>query len=113
MHYNTCIGQATVHYVYNNVMATSAYENAFHISGPLCGESTADRRHKEHVVQNPDAFYVLSLSKFFGWTDDLPAMNALTHWGRVTSVNQAIISSDNGLSPGRRQATIWSGAGIM
>ena len=40
----------------------------------------------------------------------------LTHWGRVTHIcvgNLTIISSDNGLSPGRRQAIIWSNAGIL
>ena len=39
-----------------------------------------------------------------------------THWGRVTHVcvgNLAIIGSDNGLSPGRRQAIIWTDAGIL
>ena len=39
----------------------------------------------------------------------------LTHWGRVTHicVSKLIIVSDNGLSPGRRQAIIWTNAGIM
>ena len=40
----------------------------------------------------------------------------LTHWGRVTHIcvsKLAIIGSDNGLSPGRRQAIIWSKAGIL
>ena len=40
----------------------------------------------------------------------------LTHWGRVTHIcvsKQTIIGSDNGLSPGRRQAIIWSNAGIL
>ena len=40
----------------------------------------------------------------------------LTHWGRVTHIcvgNLAIIGSDNGLSPGRRQAIIRSNAGIL
>ena len=35
----------------------------------------------------------------------------LTHWGRVTHLcvsNQTIIGPDNGLSPGRRQAIIWT-----
>ena len=39
-----------------------------------------------------------------------------THWGRVTHIcvsNLAIIGSDNGLSPGRRQAIIWTNAGIL
>ena len=41
-----------------------------------------------------------------------------THWGRVTHIcvnKLAIIGSDNGLglSPGRRQAIIWTNAGIL
>ena len=37
------------------------------------------------------------------------------HWGWVTDIcvsNLTIIGSDNGLSPGRRQAIIWTNAGI-
>ena len=40
----------------------------------------------------------------------------LTHWGPVTHIcvsKQTIIGSDNGLSPGRRQAIIWTNAGIL
>ena len=40
----------------------------------------------------------------------------LTHWGRVTHIcvgNLAIIGSDNGLSPGRRQAIIWTNDGML
>ena len=40
----------------------------------------------------------------------------LTHWGRVTHIcviKLTIIGSDNGLSPGRRQAIIWANAGIL
>ena len=40
----------------------------------------------------------------------------LTHWGRVTHScvgKLTIIGSDNGLSPGRRQAIIWTNAGIL
>ena len=38
----------------------------------------------------------------------------LTHWGRVTHVcvKLTIIGLDNGLLPGRRQAIIWTNAGI-
>ena len=42
--------------------------------------------------------------------------NYFTHWGRVTHicvVKLTIIGSDNGLSPGRRQAIIWTNAGIL
>ena len=40
----------------------------------------------------------------------------LTHWGRVTHIcvdKLTTIGSDNGLSPGRRQAIIWTIAGIL
>ena len=40
----------------------------------------------------------------------------LTHWGRVTHVcvsNLNSVGSDNGLSPGRRQAIIWTNDGIL
>ena len=40
----------------------------------------------------------------------------LTHWGWVTHIcisKLTIIGSDNGLSPSRRQASIWTNAGIL
>ena len=40
----------------------------------------------------------------------------LTHWGRVTHIclsKFTIIGSDNGSSPGRRQAIIWTNAWIL
>ena len=40
----------------------------------------------------------------------------LTHWGRVTHIcvsKLTIIVSDNGLSPDRSQAIIWTNAGIL
>ena len=40
----------------------------------------------------------------------------LTHWGQVTHIciiKVTIIGSDNGLSPGHRQAIIWTNAGIL
>ena len=42
--------------------------------------------------------------------------NPLTYWGRVTHIcvsKLTIIGSDNGLSPERRQANIWTNAGIL
>ena len=41
---------------------------------------------------------------------------ALTHSGRVMHIcihNLTIIASDNGFSPGQRQAIIWTNAGIL
>ena len=43
------------------------------------------------------------------WVKNWPVFVLLTHWGRVTHIcvsNLTIIVSDNGLSPGRRQAII-------
>ena len=40
----------------------------------------------------------------------------LSHWGRVAHIcvsELTTIGSDNGLSPGRRQAIIWTSAGIL
>ena len=40
----------------------------------------------------------------------------MTHWGWVMHIcvnKLTIIGSDNGLSPGRRQAIVWTNAGIM
>ena len=40
----------------------------------------------------------------------------LTHWGRVTHIcvsKLTIIGSDNGLSPERRQAIIWTNVGLL
>ena len=44
------------------------------------------------------------------------AQNQLTHWGRVTHIcvgNLTSIASDNGLSPSRCEAIIWTNAGIL
>ena len=44
------------------------------------------------------------------------AQEGLTHRERVTHIyvsELTIIVSDNGLSPGRRQAIIWTNAGIL
>ena len=45
-----------------------------------------------------------------------PVMWSLTHWGRATHIrvgNLTTIGSDNGLSPGRRQAITWTSVGIL
>ena len=46
----------------------------------------------------------------------MQVMNCLTQWGWETHIcvsDLNIIGSDNGLSPSRRQATIWTIAGIL
>ena len=50
----------------------------------------------------------------FNWV--LRCVLYLTHWGRVTHIcvgKLSIIGSDNGLSPGRHQAIIWTNAGRL
>ena len=50
------------------------------------------------------------------WRPSCLGLNVLTHWGRVTHIcvcNLIIIGSDNGLSPDRRQAIIWTNAGLL
>ena len=52
---------------------------------------------------------------FLVFVMDIPLV-MLTHWGRVTHIcvgKLTIIGSDNGLSPARRQAIIWTNAGIL
>ena len=47
---------------------------------------------------------------------DLPGTIELTHWGRVTQIcigSLTTIGSDNGLSPGQRQAIILTNTGIL
>ena len=56
----------------------------------------------------------VEVTKFLGlWCGHTPS---LTHWGRVTHIcvgNLTIIGPDNGLSPGRRQAIIWTNAEML
>ena len=55
-------------------------------------------------------------STYFQKTNGSYELSLLTHWGRVTHIcgdNLTVIGSDNGLSPGRRQAIIWTNAGIL
>ena len=68
----------------------------------------------QEVKIHPQGWQNLSilLSQYHnGWSPD-----HLTHWGRVTHIcvsELTIIGSNNGLSPGRRQAIIWTNAGIL
>ena len=50
------------------------------------------------------------------WVCGAVVINRLSHWGRVThicSIRLIIISSANGLSPGRRQASSWTNDWIL
>ena len=59
---------------------------------------------------------MLSQTKIYVFRKQLSLIHGLTHWGRVMHIcvgKLTIIVSDNGLSPGRRQAIIWTNAGIL
>ena len=67
-----------------------------------------------HSKQNSTHEYVLG--KLCIGSSYLICLSGLTHWGRVTHIcvsELSIIGSDNGLSPGRRQAIIWNNAGLL
>ena len=54
--------------------------------------------------------YVLQVKQWWPW------IPSLTHWGWVIHIcvnKLPIIGSDNGLSPGRHQAIIWTNAGLL
>ena len=58
-----------------------------------------------------NSFYILLNTDY----SSMPGLK-LTHWGRVTHIcvgDLTIIGSDNGLSPERHQAVIWTNAGIL
>ena len=74
-----------------------------------------NRRHPADDTFLKESFIFLFK---FHWSLFLggPSCQVLTHWGRVTHIcvsKLTIIGSDNGLSPSRRQAIIWTIAGIL
>ena len=53
---------------------------------------------------------------FYSQIDNISSTTRVTHWGRVTHIcvsKLIIIGSDSGLLPGRRQAIIWTNAGLL
>ena len=62
------------------------------------------------VIYHSLASELTAVATEAGMTDDI------SHWGRVTHIcvsKLTIIGSDNGLSPDRRQAIIWTNAGLL
>ena len=75
-----------------------------------------------HMSWTKPFWAVLLMPLFPIWFQDISVKSGLykaiplTHRGRVTHIcigNLTIIGSDNGLSPGRRQAIIWTNDGIV
>ena len=56
------------------------------------------------------------IPKYYWNYPSLYSVDLLIHWGRVTHIcasELTIIGSDNGLSPGWRQAIMWTNAGML
>ena len=72
------------------------------------------KRHVKRWVQFVDT--VICVTNTMDYTEPITSKVALTHWRRATHICDGkliTIGSDNGLSPGRRQAIIRTIAGIL
>ena len=68
-----------------------------------------------HLLFHPHNQIPTDNRHYISWTSYVLEIE-LTHWGRVTHIcisKLTIIGSDNGLSPDRRQAIIWTNAGLL
>ena len=66
-------------------------------------------------IENMVALLQTFIKAFFSTKKCIP-IQTLTHWGRVTQIfisKLTIIGSDNGLALDRRQAIIWTNAGLL
>ena len=122
--------------ILHHVITTSS-----RVTGPFFGEFTGQRWISHTKASDVEFWcFLWSVPWIKGWVNNLEAddlrchhahydviamldhtllywdLTVLTHWGRVLHKcisKVAIIGSDNGLSPGRRQAIIWTNAGIL
>ena len=70
--------------------------------------------HEQH--KRPLSWWGQKLIAAFLLTISVLTHFYFTHWGRVTHTcvsELTIIGSDNGLSPGRRQAIFWNNTGLL
>ena len=92
--------------------ASSKWSATIVISTPLQNTYYYNYYVKTSFWRNNYVFITMCICRV---TSAKLALN-LTHWGRVTHIcvgKPTIIGSDNGLSPERRQAIIWTNAGIL
>ena len=85
--------------------------NVFDINGILWHHRKAISQVLMNVIHNMCTY--IRLLKLL---PHLPGPNEFTHWGCVMHIclgNLTIVGWDNGLSPGRRQAIIWTNAIIL
>ena len=100
----------------NSVYAPSQWEMALHCSAISHWPCTQPMRDGVTGPCNAVSYW---LGTYTEWSVELDAgitYLSLTHWGRVTHIcvgKLTNIGSDNGLSPGWRQAINWTNAGIL
>ena len=78
--------------------------------------STIRQHYFQSVVRQQAITWIKVDSAFPGANPSSSMLVRLTHWGRMTHIclNELnTIGSDNGLSPSRHQAIIWTNAGIL
>ena len=81
-----------------------------HWSGAICHKTLWQRSFKRKLSYWPNDLQQCHIA-----SEERDTVH-LTHWGRVTHICSSeltSIGSDNRLSPGRRQAIIWTSAGIF
>ena len=101
----------------------ASYTDDLHVVGIYCRDCHQDRMRSDHSMWYAFHCAHFHMPLFFQETYKHNCISIifrwrryLTHWGRVTygcASKQFIISSDNGLSPGRHQAIIWTNVGIL
>ena len=104
-------------YIYSTIYEISNYSGCC-VSLRRYWNNISTMIHPPHSPANYDVHVMvmcLSLCNPFGDRTTHLQMNYsnFTHWGRVTHIcvgKLTIIGSDNGLSPDRRQAIIWTNA---
>ena len=83
----------------------------------FCCKLDAEVPFKPELCKIPQQCVCVWCCKIMLWGHKLLLSNgSLTHWGRATHIclgKLTTIGSDNGLSPGRRLAIIWTIAGIL
>ena len=104
-------------------MMTSSNENIFRVTGHLCGEFTVTGEFpaQRPVTRSFDVFFDLHLNKrlskkSWGWWFQTRSRPLWRHCNVnivYVSVLYTVIGLDNGLSPDRHKAMIWTNASIM
>ena len=103
------------HYNYHGVRYLTLSRPVLLLDGSLIPVNIA-HYSLSYPVLHPMSSTIILLWKKVHLMIIIKLVSTLTHWGRVTHIcvsKLTIIGSDNGVSPGRWQAIIWTNAGIL